>query len=134
MRNFCVNDGLASLPSEAEAIDVLRTSQEVLAKSNIRLHKTAANSSYIMQAFPAENRTKELKDLDLPLPLQRSIGFSWNKEMDHFSFFVSREEKPVTRRGILPTVNSLFDPLGFVVAVTTGGRNLMKGVSVEKKD
>lgn len=85
--------------------------QEALAKSNIRLHKTATNNRNVMQAFPPEDRAKDLKDLDLgtePLPLQKSLGLSWNIEMDHFTFSVSREDKNVTRRGILSTVNSLF--------------------------
>lgn len=53
MRNFYVDDGLASFPSEAEAVYVLRSSQETV--SNICLHKIAANSSNIMQALPPED-------------------------------------------------------------------------------
>lgn len=114
---FRVDDGLASFPSEAEAISILKTSQEMLAESNIRLHKIASNGSRIMQAFPQVDLAKDLKDIDVgvePLPLQRSLGLSWNVETDRFTFCMSRDEKPLTKRGILSTLNRLFDPLGFV--------------------
>lgn len=115
--NFYVDDGLASFPSEAEAISILKTSQEMLAESNIRLHKIASNGSSIVQAFPQVDLAKDLKDIDVgvePLPLQRSLGLSWNVETDRFTFCMSRDEKPLTKRGILSTLNRLFDPLGFV--------------------
>lgn len=53
-----------------------------------------------MVAFPPSDPPKDLKNLDLsadPLPVQRSLGLSWNLEMDCFTFRVSQEEKPVTK-------------------------------------
>lgn len=137
MRNFYVDDGLASFPTEADAIKILQTSQEMLAESNIRLHKIASNSSSVMQAFPTEDWAKGVKDFDFggeSPPLQRSLGLGWNLVTDSFTFCVSSEEKPLTKRGILSTVNSLFDPLGFVAPVTVGGRNIMRELSVEQYD
>ncbi len=79
-----------------------------------------------MQAFPSVDCAKDLMDLDVgvePLLLQRSLGLSLNLETDSFTFRVSQEGKPLTKRGILSTMSSLFDPLGFVTPVTVGGRN-----------
>ncbi|XP_075315887.1 uncharacterized protein LOC142375626 [Odontesthes bonariensis] len=137
MRNFYVDDALASFPTETDAIKVLQSSQEMLAESNIRLHKIASNSSSVMQAFPTEDWAKGVKDFDFggeSPSLQRSLGLSWNLVTDSFTFCVSSEEKPLTKRGILSTVNSLFDPLGFVAPVTVGGRNIMRELSVEQYD
>ncbi|KAK7921993.1 hypothetical protein WMY93_008895 [Mugilogobius chulae] len=137
VHNFYVDDGLASFPTAEIAIDILQTSQEMLAESNIRLHKVASNSNDVMQAFPPSDRAKDLKDLDFsadPLPIQRSLGLLWNLESDCFTFSVSQEEKPVTKRGILSTVNSLFDPLGFTAPVTLGGKNIMRELSTEQYD
>lgn len=64
MRSFYVDDGLASFPTETDAIKVLQASQEMLAESNIRLHKIASNSSSVIQAFPTEDWAKGVKDLD----------------------------------------------------------------------
>ncbi|XP_051239353.1 uncharacterized protein LOC127353832 [Dicentrarchus labrax] len=137
MRNFYMDDGLASFPTETDAIKVLQSSQEMLAESNIRLHKIASNSSSVMQAFPTEDWAKGVKDFDFggeSPSLQRSLGLSWNLVTDSFTFCVSSEEKPLTKRGVLSTVNSLFDPLGFVAPVTVGGRNIMRELSVEQYD
>lgn len=127
-RQFYIDDGLTSVTTPEEAIDVLTQTREMLSESKLRLHKVASNSSQVMEAFPAEDRATDLKDLDLgvdPLPLQRSLGLYWNLETDSFTYLVFREEKPFTRRGVLPTVNSLFDPLGFVAPITTQGKALV---------
>ncbi|KAM5180734.1 uncharacterized protein ACMZJ9_001273 [Mantella aurantiaca] len=43
-RNFYVDDGLKSLPTEEEAIDLLTRTQNMLATANLRLHKIISNS------------------------------------------------------------------------------------------
>lgn len=111
VRNLYVDDGLASFSTDDDAIRVLKKTKEMLADSNIRLHKLASNHNAVMEAFPSEERAKELKDLKLGvdlLPLQRSLGLNWQLQTDSFAFLVSREEKPFTRRGILSMVNSIF--------------------------
>jgi hypothetical protein len=47
---------------------------------------------------------------------QRSLGLLWDSELDEFTFSVSTDVKPYTRRGVLSTINSLYDPCheGFV--------------------
>lgn len=49
---FYVDDGLLSVPTPAEVIDLLARTQEMLADSNLRLHKFASNSKEVMEAFP----------------------------------------------------------------------------------
>ncbi len=53
-RNFYVDDGLTSLPTEEEAIKLLKATQEMLAQSNLHLHKIASNKVEVMKAFPSE--------------------------------------------------------------------------------
>ncbi|XP_060787641.1 uncharacterized protein LOC132892997 isoform X1 [Neoarius graeffei] len=127
-RNFYVDDGLASLPTEAEAIHLLQTTQTLLSESNLRLHKIASNSVNVLKAFPKEDHAENIKDLDLEgdTPhIQRSLGLTWEITSDTFSFQVSDDDKPYTRRGVLSTVNSLYDPLGFVAPVTIQGKLLL---------
>lgn len=135
LRNFYVDDGLISFSSSEDAIQVLKKAKEMLADSNIRLHIIASNYIAVMEAFPPEERFKELKDLELgvdPLPLQRSLGLNWHLQTDSFSFLVSTEEKPFTRRGILSTVNSIFDPLGFVAPITVQGKAIVRELCTEQ--
>lgn len=137
VRHFYVDDGLASAPTPEEAIDILTRSQKMLADSNLKLHKIASNSHMVMEAFPADERAKDLKELDLrsdDLPLQRSLGVLWNLETDSFTFKVSQEERPYTKRGVLATVNSLYDPLGFVAPITMQGKALLREISAEQNE
>ena len=52
------------------------------------------------------------------LPVERALGMKWNVEIDAFEFKVVASDKPETKRGILSTVASLYDPLGLAAPVT----------------
>ncbi len=136
-RNFYVDDGLTSLPTEEEAIKLLKATQEMLAQSNLHLHKIASNKVEVMKAFPSEDLAKELKNLDLNTghpPVQRSLGVSWDMTEDVFIFQVTDQVRPYTRRGVLSTINSLFDPLGFAAPVVIQGRLLLRALTTESCD
>ncbi|XP_047671761.1 uncharacterized protein LOC125145112 [Tachysurus fulvidraco] len=136
-RHFYVDDGLLSVPSEAEAIDLLKRTQASLAESNLRLHKFASNSQTVMEAFPPEDCAPVIKDLDLSgetSPTQRSLGLLWEITTDTFTYSASTITKPFTRRGVLSTVNSVFDPLGLLAPVTIQGRALLRELTSEQPD
>ena len=60
------------------------------------------------------------------LPMQRSLGVSWTLQSDSFTFQVSAENKPFTRRGVLSVINGLYDPLGFAAPVTLAGKLILR--------
>ncbi|XP_061886479.1 uncharacterized protein LOC133637538 [Entelurus aequoreus] len=132
-RDFYVDDALKSVPTEQGAINLVKRTQEMLAASNLRLLKIASNKVEVMDAFPVEDRAKDLQDLDLfkdDLPDQRSLGIKWNIMSDYFTFHIPHTDKPYTRRGVLSTVNSVFDPLGFLSPVIIQGRLLLRELSL----
>lgn len=70
-----MDDGLTSVSSMGEAIELLSGTRNMLAESNIRLHKIASNISEAMNVFSPEEQATNLNDLHLdadPLPLQQS--------------------------------------------------------------
>ncbi|XP_048747853.2 uncharacterized protein LOC125660050 [Ostrea edulis] len=129
-RNFYVDDALTSVSSAEEAIDLLtRTKDALMTLGKIRLHKFASNSGEVMANLPLQDLSKELKNVDLDsddLPLQRSLGLNWDLDSDSFTFRVSLKETPFTRRGVLSTVSSLFDPLGLIAPVTIQGKLILR--------
>ena len=136
-RHFYVDDGLISLPSPTEAIDLLQRTQASLAESNLRLHKFASNSQAVMQAFCPEDCAAVVKDLDLggeETQSQRSLGLIWETITDTFTFSVATTDKPFTRRGVLSSVNSVFDPMGLLAPVTIQGRALLRELTSENSD
>lgn len=137
IRDFYMDDGLKSLASPEDAISLLKRTQEMLACSNLRLHKLASNSKSVMEAFSSEDHATNLKDLDLDkdnLPMQHSLGLLWDLDSDSFTYQVQEERKAFTRRGILSTVNSLYDPLGFVSPITIQGKALLRDLTIDSPD
>lgn len=60
------------------------------------------------------------------LPEQIVLGVRWSVNSDTFTFKVILDEKPATRRGILSTVTSVFDPLGFLAPFLLLGKRILQ--------
>ncbi|KAK3730399.1 hypothetical protein QZH41_011858 [Actinostola sp. cb2023] len=128
-RDFYVDDGLKSVPTVNQALELIEKSQARCANDKLRLHKFASNKKEVLEALPAEDRAKDLKDLDLrhdPMPIQRSLGTYWCIESDTFGFRIELTAKPMTRRGILSTISSVYDPLGAVSPVILTGKQILQ--------
>ncbi|XP_023930308.1 uncharacterized protein LOC106157407 [Lingula anatina] len=134
-KNFYVDDALITGSDSESLTDLVKRTQKVLWENGrIRLHKIASNSPDVVNAFPTEDREKTLMNLDLfteELPTQASLGISWNMDKDCFGFSLFIPERPFTKRGILSTINSIFDPLGFLSPVTVTGKMLAREMHVE---
>ena len=48
------------------------------------------------------------------LQADRALGIQWFIEEDKPEFKVKLKEKPITRRGMLSKISSMYDPLGLV--------------------
>ncbi|XP_056009556.1 uncharacterized protein LOC130051563 [Ostrea edulis] len=123
--NFYVDDGLISLPSASEAVNLMKKTQATLRENgHIRLHKIASNSVDFMEAFLMDDLEKNLKNFKVceTLPVQHNLGMSWDLNKDMFVFQIADNEKPLTKRRLLSTMKSLFDSLGFISPVTISGK------------
>ncbi|XP_034052757.1 uncharacterized protein LOC117533237 [Gymnodraco acuticeps] len=127
-RSFYVDDGLISVRSPAEAICLVEESRALCRTGNLRLHKFVSNDKEVIAAIPPEELAKN-KDLDLTLGelhIERALGVQWCVEADEFQFRVVVKENPLTRRGVLSTVASVFDPLGFVAPFVLLGKQILQ--------
>ncbi|GAA48007.1 hypothetical protein CLF_101070, partial [Clonorchis sinensis] len=57
---------------------------------------------------------------------QRALGIEWDPSSDILCFRFHIPEKPLTRRGLLAAVCSLFDPLGLVAPVCLTAKQLLQ--------
>ena len=132
-KDFYVDDGLHSSESVKEAIDLAQLARQVCASGKVRLHKFASNSREVMEAIPDSERSKEMSNRDLAwhLPVERTLGVEWNLELDSFQFRINFKEAPVTRRNILSSVASIYDPLGFLAPVTLVGKRIVQQLCVQ---
>ena len=132
--NFYVDDGLKSVPTVPEAIELIKSSTEMCMKGGFRLHKFTSNSKEVVESTPAESRAKDIKELDLNcdlLPPEHVLGVEWNIENDAFKFRITLKDKPLTRRGILSTVSSIYDPLGFATPFLLRGKRILQRLCKE---
>ena len=98
------------------------------AKGGFNLTKFVSNSREVMMSVPPEDRAKEIKGLDLSidkLPIERALGLHWCIESDAFKFRIELKDKPCTRRGILATISTIFDPLGLIAPIVLVGKQIL---------
>ncbi|XP_023815989.1 uncharacterized protein LOC111948234 [Oryzias latipes] len=134
-RNFYVDDGLAAVDSEQEAIHLVKEARELCDTGKLHLHKFISNSKEVIATIPKEERAAGDTDLDLALgepKMERALGVQWCVTSDTFSFKVDVKNNPFTRRGVLSTVASIFDPLGFVAPFILVGKRILQRMCQEK--
>ena len=65
---------------------------------------------------------------------KKSLGLSWEVKANTFAFQISISDKPFTCCEVLSTINSLFDPLGFVALVIIQGMCLLPELTMKESD
>ncbi|XP_028403933.1 uncharacterized protein LOC114526520 [Dendronephthya gigantea] len=134
-KNFYVDDGLKSVPSIDEAISLISQTKEMCSHGGFNLHKFVSNKKEVIKEIPEEDRAKTVKNLDLDvLPVERVLGIQWCIEVDSFEFRILLQDRPLTRRGILATVSSIYDPMGFVAPIILTGKRILQNLCRDKLD
>lgn len=115
--NFYVDDCLKSVPTEEEAIQLVKDLTSLCLKGGFQLVKWTSISQAVVSSIPATKRSKIIRQLHLEqdsLPVETALGLSWCAESDCFIFKPAVERRPHTRLVILSIVSSIYDPLGFL--------------------
>ena len=113
---FYVDDFLTSVSSVKEAQILVRELCKLLKLGGFTINRWISNDREVMSSIPKTEWSKNAKDLNLSLdelPLERALGLYWDVQTDNLRFKINENRKPATRRGILSTINSVYDPLGF---------------------
>lgn len=131
-RGFYVDDILRSVETEGKAIELIDNVKGICAKGGFNLTKFVSKSREVMNSIPKAYRAKEFKALDLGLDkvlIERALEIEWCVELDTIKFRIDLKDKPCTRRGVLHTVRSVYDPLGFTAPVVLTGKKILQSVS-----
>ena len=83
----------------------------------------------VLNSITPSERAKDVQNVDVfseELPIERTLGVQWCVESDTFQFRVHFNDKPLTRRGIMSSVSSIFDPLGLVAPVLLMGKRILQ--------
>ena len=125
--NFYVDHCLCSVSSVQEGVKIVTQLPQLLQKGGFHLTKWSNNSS-VLQAVPGPERSTLLLNLDLHNSIERVLGIRWNIKRNVFEFRVNIPPHSLTRRGILSTLSSLFDPLGFVSPIILNPKILLQNL------
>ncbi|XP_067045816.1 uncharacterized protein [Acropora muricata] len=135
LKNFYVDDCLKTVSSKAVAVQLRIDLCHLLSRGGFRLTKWLCNDKDVLETIPKFERARSVLDLDLSnqnLPHERTLGVQWNMDSDTFTFKVEPKHKPFTRRGILSTTSSVYDPLGLVSPVIVPAKKLLQDLCQQK--
>ena len=127
--DFYVDDGLKSVHSAVHASALIVSTKSLLAKGGFNLHKFISNSKKVIKAIPKEQQVSGIKELDLSkdvLPIERALGGQRCVQSDSLQFRVVLKDKPLTRRGILSSISSIYDPLGLGAPFLLKGKQIIQ--------
>ena len=135
VKDFYVDDCLKSLEEEQQAIRLVKQVQELTSRGGFRLTKWVSNSRAVMETIDKDDQGKQLKALDLnfeALPTERALGVCWNVESDCFEYKIVLRDKPLSRRGLLSIVSSIYDPMGFVCPFVLRAKKVIQNLTQAK--
>ena len=139
-KSFYVDDLLQSVSDVEEAEKVINQVRLVLGKGGFNLTKFISNNPQIMETVPEESQAKEIKNKSLEEKSNqinsKVLGINWNVTKDEFQ--VSTEVKinsgVLTRRKMLSTIASMYDPLGLVSPTAVVGKIIFQEATRIKLD
>ena len=133
---FYVGDLLESALNEVRAGKLLWETKAICNDGGFNLTQLGSTSREVIDTIPEKDRMKGIKTLDSStstLPVERVLGVSWCIQNDEFNFRIILKDKPLTRRGILSSVSSIYDPLGFAAPVMLLIKRLLQKLIKDEK-
>ena len=115
-RNFYVDDGLCSVNTSDEAIELLSQTRSLCKNGNLHVHKLLSNQTQVLEAFPQEDTNlKPQANIQLLDSTERALGMLWALDSDSFTYkYQPVPAKKITRRSVLANVASVYDPMGLI--------------------
>ena len=134
-RHSYVDDILKSYNKSQNAINATPKVVGMLAAGGLKLTKFHSNGRKTLATIPDGDRSKQLKDVDIStcmIPVERALGMNWCFESDKFTFKIQLKDKPMTRRGILSTISSIYDPFGIAIPYLFEWKKILQQICAEK--
>ena len=136
-KNFSVDDGLTSVESVHDAVTLIKDTKEISRRGGFKLHKITSSHKEVIKAIPIDDPADGIQNIDLDkeeLPIEHALGIQWCIERDSFQFRILLKDRPCTRRGIVSTVSSIYDPPGFAAPLLLKGKKILQELCRERAD
>nr|XP_049466981.1 uncharacterized protein LOC125908326 [Anopheles coluzzii] len=120
-----VDDMLTSVETEPEAIELAYQVSLIHNNAGFSLHNWLSNSIRVVTAVKGTESTLKEMDFEPCLKPEKVLGMWWDTTTDSFGFKLSRvrhlelarKDKPPSKRQMLRTLMSIYDPLGLIAGV-----------------
>ncbi|XP_064643076.1 uncharacterized protein LOC135497244 [Lineus longissimus] len=128
--DFYVDDLAKSVDTVAEAVKLAKEIVALLKGGGFHLHKFLSN--YVQFLMNIEKSERTIQDLDFATGesnIQRTLGLKWEVTEDKFIFKWKPKNKPITKRGVVSIVSSIFDPCGYLAPFVFCAKLLVQELS-----
>ncbi|KRY91134.1 hypothetical protein T4D_15922 [Trichinella pseudospiralis] len=126
MAGMYVDDLVVSCDSIEEARDFAHRSSELLASGGFHLAKWASNAPEALVDRPTEEIFRDRYSC-----LWKTLGVSWNPQEDELTFRppeLAASQNQETKRDLLRTATSVFDPLGGLTPFTVRAKQMFQSL------
>ena len=125
--HFYVDDFLIRVPNVAIGLILTKDIKHLLSKASFNFTKWCTNCPELIKHLSENELSKSLQINAVEKnSSERVLGINWNLNTDCFYFVVELPNKPCTKRGVLFSINSIFDPLGFLCPVIVEAKLLYR--------
>ena len=103
-------------------------------RGGFNLTKFVSNSEQVMSSIQTNKQAVSVESPRIgesKLPVIRALGVSWCIEHDQFGFRVTLNDTPLSRRAILSSISSIYDPLGLISPFLLRGRKILQEITSE---
>ncbi len=150
VKSTIVDDHIDSVPTDEEAIELIRQLVEIHANIGLKIAKFNSNSKVVSGNLPeGTSKSESMVSFDSYVaettyapgtekkaPQVRTLGQQWNMVEDYFTFgdFEVDENTKWTKAACLSQAHKVFDPLGFVCPLMLEARIFLQGLWVKEFD
>jgi transposase InsO family protein len=127
LRNFYVDDCLKSVGSVQDAVKLVNELRKMLLEGGFRLTKWVCSNPAVLAMLPESELGSTMKSTELmSVNSERALGVKWNIDSDQLGVSISFKDKPLTRKGMLSIISSVFDPLGYVSPFVLSAKKILQ--------
>ena len=126
-----VDDVFLGGETTEEVQHLKQTSVEIFSRASFKLHKWHSNRKELVKEELDDSESEEsftkqqLKSKESGTKL---LGLGWNESEDTIFISFEKKDSEPTKRGVLQTLASIYDPLGIVSPVTLMGKIIFRDI------
>ena len=129
LHNFYVDDCLKATETDSDGIRIATELIELCSQGGFCLTKFVGNCSALNPTLAKEAGEKRDCHIEFGQDktcVEKALGVKWSLKTDSFGFSVAQKERPMSKRGVLAIVGSVYDPFGLISPYVLVARQLLR--------